>query len=447
MEYTNYPRENTPTKTFDWLSAAQLIGSLLSALLLILAALLFFISGISMMIKPVAETLSVWLMIATSLTAGLLLLPSAWFALLRLLGRPAKRILPAKFPKRAVLMVLLLVVFPATLIAGSAIINLSGISWLLMPPLQIIAVATPILWILYLATSGLPSGSPQRTWGLFNSGLILAPFITIIVEISLGIMMVAGVMVFLLSQPGFIDQIGWLANQMEINPAISTEMVAETFLPYMQNPLVIYAALTFFAILVPLVEEAIKPVGVWLISGRKLTPAQGFTAGVISGAGFALMETLGYSSATVDNWLGITLARAGTGVMHITTTALVSWALASTWKDGRYARVFLTYLAAVLIHGVWNGLTVSLAALGMSINDLGGAIYLQIIGAGIMGLILLTLLLWFSARLRRQQNTEISPDENLYQRAIIPPPPADTSVAISHSIEENHEHGNSVSTD
>ena len=211
--------------------------------------------------------------------------------------------------------------------------------------------------------------------------------------------------------------------------------------------MVIYAGLAFFAVLVPLLEEAIKPIGVWLLCGRRLTPGQGFAAGVLSGAGFALMETLGYSSATVDNWLGITLARAGTGVMHITTTALVSWALASTWKDGRYVRVFLTYLAAVIIHGVWNSLTVGLAALGLSINDMSGAVYLQIIGAGIMGLILLALLLWFSARLRRQQNAEASRDENPYRRAIIPPPPADTAVAISHSLEENHQNGNPVSTD
>jgi hypothetical protein len=103
-----------------------------------------------------------------------------------------------------------------------------------------------------------------------------------------------------------------------------------------------------------LIEEAFKPIGVWLLAGRSLTPAQGLAAGVLSGAGYALFESLFLGSSGSD-WIAVVVARIGTSVIHIFTAALTGWALASAWGQGRYGRLAGAYLVAVLTHAAWNG--------------------------------------------------------------------------------------------
>jgi hypothetical protein len=70
-----------------------------------------------------------------------------------------------------------------------------------------------------------------------------------------------------------------------------------------------------------------------------------------------LFESLALSATGVD-W-GLTVgARAGTAVIHILNTALMGWALTMAWNRGRYATLGLTYLLAITIHGLWNGLAI-----------------------------------------------------------------------------------------
>jgi RsiW-degrading membrane proteinase PrsW (M82 family) len=92
-----------------------------------------------------------------------------------------------------------------------------------------------------------------------------------------------------------------------------------------------------------------------VLAGKKLTPAQGFLAGLLSGAVFALLESLGsLASPSGQDWLGLVLGRTGTGILHTVNTGMVGWALASTWRDGRYLRLAAVYLLAAGLHGLWN---------------------------------------------------------------------------------------------
>jgi RsiW-degrading membrane proteinase PrsW (M82 family) len=129
---------------------------------------------------------------------------------------------------------------------------------------------------------------------------------------------------------------------------------------------VIFAAFAFGAVIVPLIEEALKPLGVWFLAGSRLTPAEGFAAGALCGAGYALLESLLLSSNGGTEWVSLAFARIGTGVIHILTSALTGWALASAWAERRYLRLGAAYLGAVLIHGLWNGLTVLMVVAGLS---------------------------------------------------------------------------------
>jgi len=50
----------------------------------------------------------------------------------------------------------------------------------------------------------------------------------------------------------------------------------------------------------------------------------------------------------------VMVGRIGTGLLHIFTAGINGWALASTWRDGKYMRVGIAYLASVIVHGAWN---------------------------------------------------------------------------------------------
>jgi len=114
-----------------------------------------------------------------------------------------------------------------------------------------------------------------------------------------------------------------------------------------------------------MIEEVFKPVGAWLLVGRRMTPAEGFAAGALSGAGYALFESLMLSGGG-ESWMWIVLGRAGTAVLHIITSSLMGWALVQAWTHARFLRLGLVYLAAVLVHGTWNAVVIVNAYLTLS---------------------------------------------------------------------------------
>jgi len=119
---------------------------------------------------------------------------------------------------------------------------------------------------------------------------------------------------------------------------------------------------------VPLIEEAFKPVGVWLLFGRLHRPAAGFVAGLLSGAGYAMFESLAAFS-NGEEWATVAVVRMGTAAVHIVTTGLVGWALVGAWREKRYLQLGLTYLAAAAIHGSWNATTITLLVSQLSASQ------------------------------------------------------------------------------
>jgi RsiW-degrading membrane proteinase PrsW (M82 family) len=84
-----------------------------------------------------------------------------------------------------------------------------------------------------------------------------------------------------------------------------------------------------------------------------LTPVEGFTAGLLSGAGYALFESLALASGG-EQWAALVFARIGTAGIHILTTGLTGWALVLAWRRRRFLRLAATYVFVVSVHGVWN---------------------------------------------------------------------------------------------
>jgi hypothetical protein len=164
--------------------------------------------------------------------------------------------------------------------------------------------------------------------------------------------------VYISTQPELLSQVMDLVETAQFSQPTPDEIL-ELFSPYILSPGVIFAALAMGAVIVPLIEEALKPIGVWLLAGRRLSAPAGFAAGALSGAGFALSESMLLSSNGTD-WPTLILVRIGTGGIHILTAALTGWALAVAWKRRRFVLLALAYLTAVLIHGLWNGLTIAI---------------------------------------------------------------------------------------
>jgi uncharacterized membrane protein len=371
-----------------------------------LVALIFAILGLKELAASAPTEGLPYLMMSASLGAtGLLLCPSIYLAVRRLMGAPAKAIAPLHHLGYPMLGILLAI--PVVILAGNWVAQMPWLAWLALPGLHVLAIGLPVLWVLLAGLNGLSPGSAQRTWGVFGSGLVLGPAIILTIELAMVVAALLVVAGFVASQPQLRQEILALLQQPRATQ-VSLEELLRVFEPYLLQPWVIFGAILIAAVLVPLTEEAFKPIGVWLLVGQNLRPAAGFACGLLSGAGYALFESL-ISANGGEQWGVLALARAGTAVVHIFTTGMVGWALSQSWRDRHYARLGLVYLCMVIFHGLWNGLTVIsvFASLGTAFPSLESPAWMERLGVvtplalGMMTLLAFTALLAANRSLRK----------------------------------------------
>jgi hypothetical protein len=164
-----------------------------------------------------------------------------------------------------------------------------------------------------------------------------------------------------------------------------------------------------------MLEELFKPLGVWLMAGKKMTPSQGFTAGLICGATFGLLESLStIYMVSGNNWVFTAVARIGTGLLHTFTAGLSGWALARTLQDNKYIRISLMYIGVVLLHGCWNLFAILMAVNKMILpinspllDKLSNASSWVLVGLAVAMLVILVLVNTF---LRRRSNPPVLPE-------------------------------------
>ncbi|NLG99604.1 MAG: PrsW family intramembrane metalloprotease [Chloroflexi bacterium] len=309
---------------------------------------------------------------------------------------------------------MLILLWPLILLIGNFIAARSNLAWILLPPLQLLAVGLPVWWLAEIARRKLSVGTRQRGWGLINfSILITTPAVMIVEIVVFGLLLVLFIM-WLYTQPELVNQLEALAPRLQ-NSLDDPEAIIQVLRPYLTNPWVIAGSLAILAVLVPLIEEFIKPAAIWMLAGKKLTPAQGFIAGAFCGSAFALIESLFYLITPVDAGWGLLVAgRAGTALLHITTTALVGLAMARAWGGGSYLRLALVYFFAVFLHGLWNGLSV-LSGLAPFLQDFPGELFIlgniALISPVLLGILVVALfaLLWsVNHKLQRAEAVRIA---------------------------------------
>ena len=285
------------------------------------------------------------------LLCAILLLPSLVYSIRRLKGQeiPASNLTPVKGWQVGVL----LVAWGLVIVLGLIINNLPNFGWLAALPFFLLELAIPVAGLVWIAIGGLPTGSLRRLWAAFGIGMAGSTLVAMLLEgLLVGIAALAVGIVLVLNP-------AWLAFLQQLKTQIANggnvQSLLSTLTPYLTNPLVLLLVLVFASILAPIIEETLKPAAVWLLGKRLRSPAEGFALGALCGAGFALLEGMLASSGSFQ-MLGAGLAaRATSSLMHIMTTGLTGWGIASARLEKRYGRLAWTYLLSISIHGLWNG--------------------------------------------------------------------------------------------
>jgi hypothetical protein len=343
-------------------SSSNHFPSLFAALLFIVAAMLFlsvasvmFVTSFSMLLQGKAIQAQQTIVLIVSVFEALVLMVATFVAIQRY-RQQAFASKDASFTIGLKEIAASLLIAGIIILIGHEIKANDAFNWLILPLLTIPAVALPIFVILGLGVRNLPLGTRWQSWGIFGVAMTLAPFLLGILEIVVLIFLIFLVVAILMSQPNFATDMERLSRQLYILGPES-KAARNLLLPYITNPAVVGIALAYLSILVPMIEELLKPLGVWLSANRLSSPAQGFALGALSGSAYALIETLGVSAQTAD-WASLLLSRIGTGMLHITTSALMGAAIMYAFHERRYLRLIGTYILAVSLHGLWNALAV-----------------------------------------------------------------------------------------
>ncbi len=343
---------------------------------------------------------------------GALGLPLIWFAARRLRGT-----LPKEWGLQARLVRLLVLLTLITIVGGQVATLNDVFQTFVLPFANILAVGLPAIALIGFVVGGQSSLSHLRAWAHLAIGAWGSTFVALLVEFGLVAIGAAGVaLVLTIFAP---EQLARIQELVEI---VTRSGEIEPILELLTQPWLLLLAFFGFGIVVPMVEEIAKSVGVILLWPR-LTPATAFAGGLLGGVGFGIAESLGNLVGITDFWLVAAVTRMATLVMHGFTSALLGWGIGQAVTNRKPLHALFTFLGAVVIHGAWNGAVVLLVISGIQLDrnpDGSGSILL---GIGIFVLLSLLMgllggcmsgLMWLSRRARPEVQKE-----NLFASAAI----------------------------
>jgi hypothetical protein len=381
----------------DWRSILLVIFASSGAVFAISSAIgifVFMAVNRSALMQLNASSLTSVLTASTLLAIGLLLLPVAWLSLQRLRGSDFDSfILP---PLRSWEWIAIPGIWLIVLTLATFYHDAPDAVWY-VPFLHFFSIALPLYFVIRIAINRISLGTSQRAWGVFGVGMTLGPLLAVIAEVFMLFLVILVAAVYIGFNPEKMAEIERLVNQIERAPDLDTLIYQVG--PLLKNPLTLFVGLAFLSFLVPIIEETTKSLGVWLVANRIQSPAQGFALGALSGAGFALAESLSASLSADETWALTLSMRAISGSMHMLASGLVGWGIAWASLEKRYFRFIGMMLLAILLHAVWNagavfsfwgGLRVMLAMPGVDV--LG-----SILAAGGMGLLFFLMAGMFAA--------------------------------------------------
>lgn len=353
-----------------WSSVLLFIASLLGLASFLGLSGLMGLSGMVMLISQDTDSLANMLSFSAGMfLLALLMVPGTFLAFKRMGGKQDGARRPTHNLMRWVTAAFF-IGWPVSLASGHWAANNTQWGWLVMPLSNLLAAGLPVALLTALALNRIEIGPRWRAWGIFGLGMTLGPLLMMAAEILVFIGLFTLFLVYIGLTPGMAAAIEQFSEQVQIIPDAETLM--HMYAPIISSPLTITAILFSVAVCIPIIEELLKPIGIWLFADHIRSPRQGFGLGVMSGAAYALLETLGVSSQVSADWSTLVIARGGTSLLHILTTGLTSWALVSAWRERKYLRLAGVYTLSVLLHSVWNALNI-LNAVGLLLSDTASA--------------------------------------------------------------------------
>lgn len=348
----------------NWRTILSLVIGVLGVIYLLSQASALGFLWLVQVIDPQAETsqiVSLGLLAWASILPAILLLPIIFQNYYQIREQPIPSWLDTQRPIFMKITRWLIPVWPLLVFGGWLIADSPRASMFLLGPVNLLVAGLPILWIYSAAQQNLDGGPQLRKWHLFGFSLTIIPMSVIAVEVLAALFLagIAGVWYSYQTSisPGFEQTLNNIINQISL-AGDDLDTVIQILKPNLLQPAVTYWALIIFAGIIPMIEELLKPLALWSLAGKKISPQEGFVGGMICGAGFALMENILYFTTAVlsADWLYMAISRAGTGVLHMLASGLVGWGLAKAWRDRNWLFSGLTLLGAFLLHGLWNAL-------------------------------------------------------------------------------------------
>ena len=286
-----------------------------------------------------------------------------------------------------------------SLLIGQLIVSLGLLAPVTFPPFHVLGLSLPPVALLLLAGQALkhsPSAPTQRqVIGQVAVGALLAPAMAFTLEAAVAVIGLASIAVAMALAPGGLAELAELQALMA-DPALMSD--PQTVTRWLLKPGILLPVILMLVVIAPLVEEAVKSVGVPLLARLSHTApslAQGWLWGMSVGVGFAITEGLFNGAANLPFWAGIAVLRAGAAGMHTVTAGLTGLGWAQTLASRRPLPVLGGYLASLALHSLWNGLTVLLVVASVWLmaepdNPVKLAVGSLGILAGLIGLVLLT---------------------------------------------------------
>ncbi len=337
----------------DWLTILQFALSSLAVATLLTVAGAALVSALTVSAQ---EGFPMLLAAGSMSFLAALLSPSVYFSLRRILGYTSA---PTQLERKRYGLIFLLV----PIVLGAGLWATDQNYELLIVIFNLLTVGLSVAWILWVGVRGIRIGSLQRSWGAVGRGMTATPLFALIIE---GLaLLVAGVFLGL-----YIESNPSLAQIFDqVQGMHSPEEMLNGLGQLASDPLIFAVILFGLSVFVPVVEEILKPIGVYLLLGRKLTNAQGFAIGALCGAGYALAETV-LNSGAMESLLIGNVARFGTTAMHIFTAALSGYGFARARNSGNWLLAPGFLLVSMILHGIWNAAAVLTATSSLQVVDI-----------------------------------------------------------------------------
>jgi RsiW-degrading membrane proteinase PrsW (M82 family) len=225
-------------------------------------------------------------------------------------------------------------------------------------------------------------------------------------EVVLLVLVVLVVVVLVVLIPGRLATWQDLLGVMRSNPNWQEDSDLTRRVIAMPEVLVLLVFITL--IIAPLVEEAVKALGVALMSHRVRSASTALIFGLACGAGFAVAESLlnGAGATEPLEWGEVAVLRFGASLMHCLAGALMGlgWYYA-IWQRKPW-RLLGTYLLCLGIHILWNIVATAMGVVPVQLGGEGLLSPASIAGYLLGGLLLvytvimLVGLLWLARRVR-----------------------------------------------